>query len=357
MAELRSFLFVCAALLHLQNLHGQNLLLHLRNGDRVSGGFLSETNGQITVTNPILGRLVVPLAQIERRELVPAPAVVVKAAPAPTNSAPVIADPALPSAVQKRIDDLQTIYLAGQLSAQEYQRRRTKVLTEAHILAPVTKPGPKQWNGEVQLGMDLGFGEKSRQMYTGRIKLADARPPWRSNFDYIFTYGRTEGDLSANRMDGSLKTDYDLTAKHYFYSLGGAGYDQIRKVDWRYELGPGAGYHLYKRTNFVVRVEAGFHYQVQNFDGDRQEEVYYHRFAQDLRWNLGPQFSVDEKLEYLPEFADFRSFKLRAEANLRYWLRGNLSLNLTVIDLYDTITAQGIGKNDLQVRSSIGLKF
>jgi len=48
---------------------------------------------------------------------------------------------------------------------------------------------------------------------------------------------------------------------------------------------------------------------------------------------------------------------MRVEANLRYWLKANLSLNLTVINVFDTVTAKGVEQNDLQVRSSIGVKF
>ena len=158
-------------------------------------------------------------------------------------------------------------------------------------------------------------------------------------------------------MDGWMKTDLDLTSLSYVYNLAGAGYDEIRLVDWRYEVGPGLGYHLIKRTNFVLRVEAGFHYQVQDFQGSREENTYSQRLSQDVRWNIGPSFSFDEKVEYFPDLADLHRYRLRAEANLRYWLKSNLSLNLTVIDTYDSQTARGVGQNDLQIRSSIGVKF
>jgi len=32
-------------------------------------------------------------------------------------------------------------------------------------------------------------------------------------------------------------------------------------------------------------------------------------------------------------------------------------LNFTIIDTFDTVTAKGVGQNDLQIRSSIGVKF
>ena len=91
--------------------------------------------------------------------------------------------------------------------------------------------------------------------------------------------------------------------------------------------------------------------------GSREEKTYSQRLSQDVRWNIGPSFSFDKKVEYFPDLADLHRYRLRAEANLRYWLKSNLSLNLTVIDTYDSQTARGVGQNDLQIRSSIGVKF
>ena len=385
----RNNLYVClvlvAAHFWLGAAFGQPILLHLRNGDRVSGQFVAEEPGQITITNGILGKIRLPLAQIERREWITnQPA----AAPSPavqTNVANAMPAPVLSPSSQRRLNELQAVYLSGQLSAEEYHRQRAKLLTESAAPPPATnqavaqglkpagattaqaapkapavpvKPaGPKRWTGEVLLGTDLAFGAKDRELYSGRLKLNYVKMPLRNSLDYLFTYGRTDGELSANRMDGTMKTDYDLNPRVYLYSLAAAGYDEIRKIDWRYEVGPGSGYQLVKRTNFVFRVEGGFQYQVQNFEGNRQDDIFYHRLAEELKWNIGALFTFDEKAEFLPEFTDFSEYRFRVEANLRYWLRSNLSLNFTVINLYDTMSAPGVGQNDLQLRSSIGLKF
>jgi putative salt-induced outer membrane protein len=366
---------------------GQPILVHLRNGDRLSGQFVAEEPGQITITNAILGRIVLPLAQIERREWITNQLAAARSLAAQTNAAPTTPSPVLSPSSQRRLNELQAVYLAGQLSADEYHRQRAKLLAESAAPSPATnqavaqglkapapataqssatpkapvvpvKPaGPKPWSGEVLLGTDLAYGQKDRELYSGRLKINYAKVPLRNSLDYLFTYGRTDGELSANRMDGTMKTDYDLTPRVYLYSLEGAGYDEIRKIDWRYEVGPGSGYQLVKRTNFVFRVEGGFQYQVQNFEGNRQDEIFYHRVAEEMKWNIGKLFTFDEKAEYMPEFTDFSEYRLRVEANVRYWLRSNLSLNFTVINLYDTMSAPGVGQNDLQLRSSIGLKF
>jgi len=363
--KLHAWLALIAVHCFLGSAFAQPILVYLRNGDRLSGHLVAEEAGQIIITNAVLGRLALPLAQVERREW--RTNQIAAAGQSPTN--PATGQPAslLPPLAQGRLNDLQAAYLAGQLSADEYHRQRTKLLAEnaaavpaqasAAPKSPPVKPPPSHWSGEVFMGTDLAFSAKDRELYSGRLKLNYVKMPLRNNLDYLFTYGRTDSELSANRMDGLMKTDYDLNPRLYLYSLGAAGYDEIRKIDWRYELGPGPGYHLFKLTNFLLRVETGFHYQVQNFEGDRQDESIYHRLAQELKWNLGTLFTFDEKAEYLPEVGDFEVYRLRVEANARYWLNSHLSLNFTVINLYDTVTAPGVGQNDLQLRSSIGLKF
>jgi Protein of unknown function, DUF481 len=328
--------------------NAQSVILHLTNGDRLSGSLVSEESGQVVLSNAILGRMTVTLSSISRREI-PTNAAVTAATPKPPPTPP--PTPALSPAQQKKLNDLQAIYASGNLSAEEFQRQRTALVT------PPKPPGPKYWSAELFAGLDLLFGEKDRQMYTGRAKLTYVRPSLRNHLDYIFSYGYTDTELTANRMDGSMKTDLDITKLAYTYSLLGAGYDKVRRIDWRYEVGPGLGYHLVKRTNFVLRVEAGFHYQVQNFEDNREDYTFSQRLAQDIRWNIGSQFTFDEKVEYFPDLGDLDQYRLRVEANLRYWLRSNLSLNFTVIDIYDTRHARNVSKNDLQVRSSIGVKF
>ncbi len=386
-------------------------MLYLRNGDRVSGQLITEEPTQIILSNAVVGRIVVPLSEVDRR----VPGSNETAAASAPGPGPVV----LPPALERRLNELQASYLANQLSALEYHRQRARILAEATALpatnppvAQATKPtgvpapalvnpavaarppavtatptGPapvKHWSGEVLMGTDLGFSEKNRELYTGRFKASYTMAPLRHSLDYSFTYGKTDGELSANRMDGFLKSDFDLNRRWYVYNLLGAGYDEIRKINWRYDFGPGLGEHLLKLTNFVFNAEFGFNYQVQNLQDDRlstnrvqnfqenqpvgtnlthiirhnrQEEVLHYRLAQDLKWVIGSQFTFDEKAEYQPEWNDLQAYRMRVEANLRYWLRANFSLNFTIIDTFDTVTAKGVGQNDLQIRSSIGVKF
>jgi putative salt-induced outer membrane protein YdiY len=297
----------------------QPVVLHLRNGDRVTGTITAENLTTVVLTTPWAKEITVPAALILKQELLVPPPPQVAAAPAATN-----------------------VNVA-------------RVVPTTN--APVKPKPPKHWTGEVQLGTDLGFSEVNRQLYYGRVKLAYSFDQLRNFFDYQFTYGKSDGTLSANRMDGSAKTDFDLSRHVYLYNLAGGGYDEVRKIDLRLEIGPGVGYHLIKLTNFVLNTEGGINYQEQHFSDDTQKESLYFRLAENAAFNIGTRFTWDEKFEFFPRIENWGEYRFRFETNLRYWLKTYLSINLTLLDLYDTKPAQNVDQNDLQVRSSLGVKF
>jgi hypothetical protein len=311
---------LAAGLLACSRAPAQHAILHLRNGDRLSGYIIFTNTQQVVLTNAWSKEIVLPASEILRRELVtPEPPAAVRAAtnaPAPTASSP----PPPP--------------------------------------VPAPKPKPSVvWAGELQLGLDLGFSEKNRQLYTGRTKITMSYDRMRNTLDSNFAYGRTEGILSANRADGSIKTDYDLTRRFYVYSLAGAGHDEIRKINFRYEVGPGLGYHVIMHTNFLLNAEAGINYQAHYLSDDTESELVFYRFAESFVWRINNRFTLDEKFEFFPRVESFGAYRFRAEANLKYTILNNLFFTLTVLDQYDTDPAEGIGQNDLQVRSTVGVKF
>jgi putative salt-induced outer membrane protein YdiY len=294
----------------------QQSIIHLRNGDRITGVIISESTNTMVLSNALSHSIVIPQKSIQRRESVTAPplvntgiAVAVAPAPAPAPA--------------------------------------TNAARKASLV----------WGGEIQLGADLGFSEKNRQLYTGRAKVNLTYDGLRNLFDYSFSYGRNDGIVSANRMDGSIKSDYDLTRRLYVYNLAGAGYDEIRRIDLRYESGPGLGYHFVRRTNFIFKTEAGVNYQAQYLADETETEKFFFRFAEEASWKITPKLSFDEKFEFFPQVEDFSLYRFRFESNLRYALLNNLFFTVTVIDQFDSNPAEGIGPNDLQVRSTIGVKF
>ena len=343
----------------------------LRNGDRLTGQVLAEDARQLTLSNAVLGRILVPLAEITRRENAPAeaspPGAMITAAP--RTSPPPSQYPA------KSLDELLADYRSGKLSAAEYHARRLEAMAGAGSVpalvvsshpqpspAPAPSPAPpvkptRIISGEIQAGADLGYGTKDRSLYTGRFKLNYSQAGFSNQVDYLFTYGQTEDEVSANRMFGSVKTDYRLYSRLYAYNLFTGGYDEIRKIDHSFNVGPGLGNHFLTRKDVVFNAEAGLNYQIQQDSIGGDMNSLYYRVAQAFRWLLSPRVSFEEKLDVISKYDNLDTYKLRFEAGAKYALNAHLSLNLGIINIYDTNPAPGVDPNDLQIVSTIGVRF
>ena len=318
----------------------QLISLELKTGDRITGQILSESTNRLVLSNAWARELSIPVAEILKRTPLPAAQELVTV----TNGA-------LPVA--------QTIPLMP-----------AAVTTNSSFF---TAPAMKNWHGDLLVGTDLTFSERNRQVYSARAKLIYTRDRFRSVLEYDASYGRSQfaqtvvvngqpttqetQQTDANRMNGVLKTDYDLTRKTYLYNLGSMGYDEIRKIDLRYEIGPGLGYRFVQQTNFFINTEGGASYQKEERSDGTELGNFFFRLAQNATWKITPRLSWDEKFEYMPRVADVKEYRMRFESNLRYTLLANVFVNLSVIDIYDTMPANGVTPNDLQFRSSVGVKF
>ena len=303
----------------------QTTVLHLRNGDRIAGTIVSEDTNHVVITTTWTKELSVPVEEIERREIVGFGASTSKTTNAVSGFPP------------------------GAAMA---------------VTAVPSPPGPKAkpWKVEVKVGADFLYGATDQQIYYGRGKLTYAHPYtaypkefFRNVLDYSVDYGRTEGVLSANSMDGSDKSDVDISRKFYIYNLLGVGYDEIRKIDLRYEVGPGLGYHLITESNLTMNLETGLDYQAQYRSDGTTTKNFFPRVAENAVWKINHRFTFSEAAEFFPPVQ--YEYRARLESNLAYALWQNLSLNLSVLDYYDSHPAEAVPNNDLQIRSSIGITF
>ena len=293
--------------------------LLLKNGDRLSGELLQEVGGNLSLRHPTLGALQVPVAEIAQRSIISSPVI-----NSPVNAA-----------------------------AQPVQGKPAG--TNSPPRAPV--PSRKDWAFDIQAGVDLGVGTTDRQLYNGRGHVLYAHEKLHNNADLMFTFGKTAGIKSADRLDASMKTDYELKGRLFLYHLGGAGYDHVRHIDLRYEVGPGLGYHVYRGQSFKLNTELGANYQVNRFSTGSGVESFFYRIAEDAIWKVTPKLNIDQRFEFFPGIGDLEKYRLRFEGSLRYSLRENLYLNLTALDLFDNHPPPGVSRNDVQIRSSVGLKF
>lgn len=301
----------------------------MRNGDRITGDLIAQETNHIVVITSWAGRLTLPLETVggvrtaTGEDLLKPQVSAVASAPAP-----------------------RTAVAAA----------KPKVATPA--------AAPKRFRNNIQFGSTLMFGARDQQILFARVKSSyehpyphEAKKFFRTIADYSADYGETENIRSANRMTASLKTDFDLGKRSYCYNVASGGYDEIRRIDSHYEVGPGMGYHAIKASDFELNLEGGLNYQVQRRSTGENIDSMYLRAAEDVTWKLNSRISFSKKFEFFLNGDDPEQFRFRLDANLSYKLIDNLSLNFSVLEQYDTDPAPRVDQNEVQFRSTIGITF
>lgn len=330
----------------------QPVVLRLQNGDRIAGVILSQTTNSLVLSNAWTSELKIPLAAVVSREPAevtpPAPAPAVAAAPvapAPTAAPATAAAPAPP---------------------------KPAPAPAAPVVAAATPPaakkpavkGPKRWKADLNLGTSFIYGTTEQQNYYGTATLTYEKPYlanpkkfFRNIISYNVNYGQANQVVSANQMWGSMKTDLDVTERLFAYNLGIAGFDQIRKIELQWEVGPGFGYHLLKTDRLVINTEVGSQYLVQELSTGVTKNNVYLRFAENATWKIAERVTLTETLAYLPQSLEFGNYRLNLETTVSFALFSRLSLNFTVVNLFNSQPAPGVEYNQLQIRSTLGIHF
>ncbi|MDE3066022.1 MAG: DUF481 domain-containing protein [Verrucomicrobiota bacterium] len=312
----------------------QNVVLQLKNGDQISGLIVSGNARQVVISNAWARAISIPLSEISKRE---------------TNKI-AMASPPAPAT-------------AGQAAASPQPTPPAKKIVAAAKSAPKLKV-KGTWHGQINLGTSALFGTRDQQDYTGHAQLTYLRPYlnqpkkfFRNTSQLDAEYQRTDGQESANHAYGSNKSDFDLWDRSYAYALAGAGYDDIQKVDFKYQVGPGAGAHLVQHPNFALDTEGGLDYEAQYRRDISNLETFYFRLAEDVTWEIQKNLKLTENVAFYPDMERVGEYHNDFSSTLSYGFWEHLSLNLTVVDHYNTELAPGVDPNQFEVRSSLGFTF
>ena len=331
------------------------LIVTLSNGDRISGDFLSEDTTQVVILSPFAGRIAVPKAAIAQRvETQPQPAF--STAPAPAQ-APA---PSAPKSIATNAPATNAPAAKPAVAATPPPPAKPPVPTGLAKLMPAPiRPLFTNWHGSLNLGMDVGFGTSDRRTFYLNGNASHAWDRVRNTVDYHVAYGTVNSVQSANRMDGSAKTETDLGSARrlYIYNQGGSGYDQIRRVDLEFHEGAGLGYKLIQKPKLSLNAEAGLQYQDQDYHNQPRHAFISVRLGENVVWKPVDKLEIRHSLSYTPDIEDFTVVRVRAELSVVYPLFKRITVSLNLVDLYDSHPAVSVKNNDLQVQSTIGMSF
>lgn len=352
-------LFALLCLLPSPCLAAAPVTVHLLNGDRITGELIREDRQRVVIRSPVAGRITIPRDQIARQETL-------SATPPPVT--PPLQDTATPGTnsptttqapPRTATPDPATPPTASPPPPSPPARKSEDRLWSTHWMPAWLVPFTTNWHGNVGMGLNLGFGTTERQTFFVNANAAHSWERFVNAAGFNAAYGLVDDVEAANRMEGTLKTDVfvDRTRHLYAYNLAYGGYDKVRRIDRRLEEGIGMGYRIYDRNRLVVNIEGGGQFQAFDYTSQPDRSLWSIRFSESINWKPTDKFTVTQRLQYLPNIADFLDYRVRFDLVATYPLLKRLTVSLNLIEEYESRPAFGVDHNDLQITTNVNLTF
>jgi putative salt-induced outer membrane protein len=245
----------------------------------------------------------------------------------------------------------------------------TNVVTVTNIVVatPATAPAPATpaaiemakkypWVSSVSAGLTITRGNSHTLLYSSAI----ATDKKTANNEYSLgaagAYGSQNSVQNVNNYGGFAQWNHLFTERFYDYVRADANRDVIADLDYRFNLGPGAGYYLIKHTNTTLAVEAGVGYQYEHLGGEynsfataRLAEKFEHTFSDRARfW---------QKAEFLPQVDKLQNYAINFEIGMEASITRTFALKTTLDDTYQSEPAANHYRNDIKLISGISYKF
>jgi putative salt-induced outer membrane protein YdiY len=170
-------------------------------------------------------------------------------------------------------------------------------------------------------------------------------------------YEEQDNELTEQRTRGYADYDYYLGEKWYLTGLVRLEHDKFEDLSLRTIVGGGPGYRFFDRKDLKLRAYAGLAYVNENFDEGPDRDFLSALVGDDFLWKVTDSFSVYQRTEIYPSLDDVSDALFHTEAGVRQTLVKGIFVDFGVVDDYDTEPAEGKKKNDFRYLGQVGYEF
>jgi putative salt-induced outer membrane protein len=239
----------------------------------------------------------------------------------------------------------------------------TNVVTVTNVVD--AKPAPPTaiemavkypWASSVSAGLTLTRGNSHTLLYSGSIATDKKTPDNEFSLGASGAYGSQDSVENVNNYSSFAQWNHLFSERFYAYARVDAMRDVIADLDYRFNLGPGAGYYLIKQTNTLLSVEAGIGYQYEHLGGEYNSFATV-RLAEKFEHKFGDRARFWESAEFLPQVNKLQNYAVNFEVGIEASITKTFSLKTALDDSYQSEPAADHYRNDIKLISGVSYKF
>jgi len=234
--------------------------------------------------------------------------------------------------------------------------------------APTPKDG--RWRGFVGAAFSATSGNTEATSLLLNVDAARATDIDKISLggNYNHAQGTDDAGVRTTTADkASAFGQYDHDFAPAWFGFGRAAFDNDQLIDLslRSTLAAGVGYRVFDTESDSFTLQAGLGYtaerysSLQTIDGrmDTDFSTTHLLLAEESAHKVSDTVSFKQRLEVDPSVDGTRRVLVKFNANLAVALNSSLSLNVGVIDTYNTRPPDGDERNDVSLFTGVNYRF
>lgn len=212
--------------------------------------------------------------------------------------------------------------------------------------------GPDKAYFKVSAGATAKSGNTESDLYTARVETGSTMGKTILDMTVDGAYAEAEvedsdGTRQKRRTEGKVKGIANAKQRmngYYFSGTGSALHDSIADVNFRGIIGGGVGTFLADSDKFKFSVEGGVSYVYELSQED--DDYFALRFAERIDYKISDTTKFWERVEVLPEIADFGNCLISAEAGIETAINSKISCGVIYQLEYNSEPNSDLEKTD-----------
>jgi putative salt-induced outer membrane protein YdiY len=329
----------------------------LKNGDRVTGTFLSVRGSNLNLQTESLGNLTIPVARVAAVSFAASVTVVVRDQP------PLRGGLALGLSGNWELTDDNGITRtigAGSveviLPAERYQS----------LVDHMARPW-EDWTGTANLGYSVQRGNQQTNTFSSSVDARRERPP----APIFARHGRTNAHLTmllsnaieagtsfgSNTISTSVRQDFLFTPGNFVFGIVQFDHVGTEGLSLRQTYGGGSGYDVSLTRRGTASLFAGLTLVRELFSTGGDQQTAQLLAGEKVRFQLTPRVRLDHTVNAYSNLTILGQYHFDTRTGLDVKLTNRFSLNTGLIDLYLTNPAPGSRRNNFALTTGIGATF
>ena len=227
------------------------------------------------------------------------------------------------------------------------------------MLSDEAEADEKEWKSSFKLGLNSSFGNTDTQGFNAGFTSFREGESDKTTLDAHYYYGASDGDRDTNKFTAGVLQDWFVPDTRWLYFAQGR-YDFDEFQSWEHRLGAhgGVGYKLIQEDDLTLTLRAGAGV-IKEFGSDNEDLRPEGLLGADLTWQISPNQSLTAATTLYPDLSEGGEFRSVSSAEWSAMVDedSNMSVFARLEHEYQSQTDPGVDKNDFRIIAGLQFDF